>query len=232
MSGGGVIRIAASGEVRIDGELDADGEYGAPHYSGSGGSVWITCAYLSGAGWIHAHGGNTSSSGEGYGGGGGRVSICERTARDWSAWYGRVTAYGGRQILQRDTQLPNGSAGTVYFETAADGPGGGEVVIDNNGGDCVHGTELLPTKDPRDKRNAFKSARFTLRNGAKLVVREDVTVGDVMLETANSYIVARDAVLTIRSQQHRDKAGWIGSVSKSGRGDVIWKKSGLALIIR
>ena len=231
-AGGGVIRIAASGEARIDGELDADGEYGAPHYSGSGGSVWITCARLSGSGWIHAHGGNTSSEGEGYAAGGGRVSLCERTARDWSAWRGRATAYGGRQVFLQDTQLPNGSAGTVYFETAADGPGGGEVVIDNNGGACVHGTELLPTKDPRDKRNAFKNARFTLRNGAKLVVREDVTVGDVMLETANSYIVARDAVLTIRSQQHRDKAGWIGSVSKSGRGDVVWQKPGFVLIVK
>jgi len=232
-AGGGVIRLAASGEARIDGELDADGQYGSPHYCGAGGSVWITCARLSGGGWIHAHGGNTSSSGEGYAGGGGRVSVQQRTARDWSAWLGRTTAYGGRQVVVPDLNKPNGSAGTVYRETAADVVNGGEVIIDNDGGGCVHGTELRPTKDPKDGRTAFRRTRFTLRNGAKLVIRGDVTVWDVDLQTASSYITTTNAILTIRSYEHKDGAGWNGTVSKSGRGDVIWnREAGLRLIIR
>ena len=65
-SGGGAIRIAATGRVRMDGEIRADGSsasQGEPNNyqhdtAASGGSVWITCANIEGTGLVTAYGGN------------------------------------------------------------------------------------------------------------------------------------------------------------------------------
>ena len=65
--GGGVVRIEATGEVAVNGSILADGRNassyggngsGSNHgQPGSGGSVWITCATITGSGTIRAAGG-------------------------------------------------------------------------------------------------------------------------------------------------------------------------------
>ena len=58
--GGGALRILTP-NLHIDGEILANGEADiAPAPTGSGGSVWITCGSLSGAGKIAASGGALS----------------------------------------------------------------------------------------------------------------------------------------------------------------------------
>ncbi len=74
--GGGVIRIAADGHVRIDGILSANGESGIlpgsrPSGGGAGGSVWISCRTFAGMnGVVQADGGAGLSDNSGGGGGG------------------------------------------------------------------------------------------------------------------------------------------------------------------
>ena len=81
-NGGGVVRIVATGDVTVDGTISANGGsmsgYGGQ--AGSGGSVWISCRSLSGAGTISAKGGdgysiNTGASREALPAGGGRIAV-------------------------------------------------------------------------------------------------------------------------------------------------------------
>jgi hypothetical protein len=62
--------------VIVNGRLSASGA-NRPAWEaagGAGGSLWIECAGLFGAGTIHANGGNGNNASSG-GGGGGRVAI-------------------------------------------------------------------------------------------------------------------------------------------------------------
>lgn len=60
--GGGVIRIAASGTVLVDGEITCNGgdamETGQFSGGGSGGSIWISSLTIDGTGNISATGGH------------------------------------------------------------------------------------------------------------------------------------------------------------------------------
>jgi len=74
-SGGGVVRIEATGTVTVDGQISANGGVGVGAWAdlGSGGSVYITCKTVSGGGWIRANGaGNFQNYGAA---GGGRVAV-------------------------------------------------------------------------------------------------------------------------------------------------------------
>ena len=80
--GGGAIRIAA-GDIRLDGEINADAVYCGPfEYGGAaGGSIWLACRSFR-AGSTAKLSAKASNGGQytGYhcgGGGGGRISICK-----------------------------------------------------------------------------------------------------------------------------------------------------------
>ncbi|NLF21998.1 MAG: hypothetical protein GX590_02460, partial [Lentisphaerae bacterium] len=76
-SGGGAVRIAASGAVTIDGTIQADALHSSGSYGsgGSGGSIWISCETLKGAasGVLSTKGGNGWYWGGG--GSGGRIAV-------------------------------------------------------------------------------------------------------------------------------------------------------------
>ena len=86
-SGGGALRVEASGVVTVDGTIIADGQdalgYGQSSVrfakAASGGSVYITCREIAGSGVISANGGGgdspTGSAVPGYSGGGGCIAI-------------------------------------------------------------------------------------------------------------------------------------------------------------
>jgi len=82
-NGAGAIRIIATSNIMCNGIISANGSNaGESAGGGSGGSVWITCASLSGSGSIEAKGGNgggtgTTSGYRGGAGGGGRILIEE-----------------------------------------------------------------------------------------------------------------------------------------------------------
>jgi hypothetical protein len=85
-AGGGMVRIDASGDVTIDGTIDADGLVGTTLNGngggGSGGSVFINCRRFAGVGSIHAIGGDGTYTAGGGGGGGGRMAvICDTNAQ-------------------------------------------------------------------------------------------------------------------------------------------------------
>ncbi len=225
-AGGGAIKIFASGEIRVDGAIDADGQYGPQYYSGSGGSVYLSCSALTGSGAIRANGGAPTDGGNA--GGGGRIAIYETAARDFSLWAGSVTAYGGRRY---GTGNPGGSAGTVYYQTAADASRGGVVVIANMGGTYTLGTEIPASiaagaDSPRD----FKSTRFELRNNAKMVVTADMKAHDVSVESGG-YLYCTEHTLRIVSRTHKDGAGWARAATTAPNGKIVWA-AGFAVSVR
>lgn len=96
--GGGVLRLLCH-SLTVEGGIVCHGAGG-----GAGGSAWIDCASLSGAGVISAHGGNGANTNNG-GGGGGRLAVYfdER-----AAFTGQLGAAGG--TLQQP-----GGAGSLYL---------------------------------------------------------------------------------------------------------------------
>ena len=89
--GGGAIKIIASATVEIDGILTADGGDATSGISGggSGGSIFISCDHMDGAGVISARGGK--GFGGGGGGSGGRIAIHHKT----QDFRGQAIADGG-----------------------------------------------------------------------------------------------------------------------------------------
>ena len=76
--GGGAVKLTVTGKLTLNGSINAEaGDTNSSggncqYYSGSGGSVWLTAAEITGAGGISARGGNVTAQG---GGGGGRVAL-------------------------------------------------------------------------------------------------------------------------------------------------------------
>ena len=73
--GGGIIRLAVSGTLQLDGVIAADGvSPGYPAGAGAGGSIHVSAGNLAGSGSFSAQGGSTVNVGGG-GGGGGRIAV-------------------------------------------------------------------------------------------------------------------------------------------------------------
>jgi len=138
-SGGGALRLAVAGELRLDGRLGARGDSATtvtPAYSpggGSGGSIRVSAGTLSGAGVIDAGGGRGYA--QGASGGGGRIAI-EYGA---SSFAGLVTACGAPASVPERA----GAAGTIWLRDTDDAPG--ELRVANCGRWTLARTELPDT---------------------------------------------------------------------------------------
>jgi hypothetical protein len=116
-AGGGAVRLTVGGTLTVNGTIRANGVFGTTTpqgyaSSGSGGSLWLSAATISGNGTIEAQGGF------GYGsGGGGRVAL-----------YAQAITFAGTTRA-----LPGGSdagTGTIYRSVTAQTP---ELIFDGNG---------------------------------------------------------------------------------------------------
>lgn len=112
-SGGGAVRIDATGVVTVNGTIAADGENGGNYWTqsgpGAGGSVFITASRIrsTGAGRISARGGNNGGHG-----GGGRIALhydpAATTAEDLATL--TVTAAAGGR-----TQGTSAQPGSIWM---------------------------------------------------------------------------------------------------------------------
>jgi hypothetical protein len=123
--GGGIIRLTVNQELRLDGNLTANGTDAfstgtTPPTAGggSGGGILLTVGTLSGNGLIAVNGGTGVQGGGG--GGGGRLTVNYNT----NLFTGPITAYGG-------SGYRGGGAGTVYLKRIGVSPG--IQRIDNGG---------------------------------------------------------------------------------------------------
>lgn len=185
--GGGAVRIEASGHVRIDGTISAvGGAYQAGAQSaGSGGSIWISCATVDGAGLIDAGGGSVRgvSPGNGSvgGGGGGRVALTWSDAAAQKSYSPALRfGLGGAAGAMPCSVCRVGEPGTLYLTDASFFPsantfGGGRVTY-------------------ADPPESLAFADFTLTGAALEFVQ------DIPFSVSGDLVVADGAELVVRGR--------------------------------
>ncbi len=113
-SGGGRVKLVATGKLRLDGKILAVGQDGAPSAgASSGGSVHLHANVVEGFGHVAATGGTSPEHpnwGDGGGGGGGRIAILYGESNSMLQ-----TAFDVSGGLAFGSATP-GSLGTVHFQ--------------------------------------------------------------------------------------------------------------------
>jgi hypothetical protein len=140
VTGGGAIRLIVTDTLTVDGSLSCNGSGTAAGYGGSGGSLWIDCATLQGAGVIAANGSSVGTINRN--GGGGRVHLL------WSGLgainpleHGTVSAFGGGAH-----PFYKGAAGTVLLQNRESTESLGSLVVVNDTA-ATNSVTLLPDGD-------------------------------------------------------------------------------------
>ena len=169
--GGGAVRISVSGSLTLDGKIlstISQSSVGTDQYPGSGGSIWITAASLTGSGSVSADGGKAKSS-AGCGGAG-RVAVYLTGANaDFSGFTGTITAKNTSNY---------GTCGTVYLETAAD-DGAGRLVVasgSTSGENTIPSTPKLCTPLKPEDSGDLKFSSVELSNWTNLGIMPGATV--------------------------------------------------------
>ncbi len=230
-SGGGAIRLIVQGVLLVDGTINADAQSMRTIYTGSGGSVYLTCGDIVGYGTITAHGGTGyySALSGGFLGGGGRISIEKQGEGGFDNWHGSVLTYGGWYVVDSGmTYYPQGSSGTIAWRELGAKP---KIILDNKTGNAVDSCTGcdLPAANGDSKRK-MKEFDIVLKNAGKLYLTSDVTIWDLSMDSSSAVLYLNGHTLTIISNKHRDRKGWNGSVR--GSGSIVWKPVAFSLVIR
>ena len=187
-TGGGAVRIQASGEVAVNGTITADGGVGSGGYgAGSGGGVYITCrTFTGGTGLIVANGGPSTDVNYSGSGGGGRIAVITDPAAQQDV--------APKPAVQFSAQAGSGAAarvgemGTVYFEDTAIVP---DVLRD--GRIIVNAAGWAPSSV------TITNAQVELKSGVQFAVTNDLTVdgnGVLIVTNPTVFTIGGDAVLT------------------------------------
>lgn len=134
-AGGGAIELIVGGTLTMDETSVISSNGASGDGAGAGGSLWLTASQITGAGTIHANGGDSTNTYSGSGGGG-RVALFSNSASfagNISAAAGYLSA-GGQYIDWRQ-----GAPGTVYTDLA----GISQLSIDNWGRTSSWRTNLV-----------------------------------------------------------------------------------------
>ena len=128
---GGVLKLTVGGRLTNDGDICADGNDESKTANqnsagGTGGAIDITTGSIAGVGKIRADGGYISN----WRGTGGRVAVkLTQTGADFSAYTGVISASGRSDTGAQTPTTRDGSAGSVYLETANEGAKHGTLRI-------------------------------------------------------------------------------------------------------
>ena len=198
-NGGGAIRATVDGELVVNGAIRANGT-AAQRRTGSGGSILLTANSISGTGEITANGGNQTGTNRESPGGGGRIAVYLTGAgEDFSAFTGKITAYGGSSKASGYVGKVDAGAGTVYLKTANQADNEGKLIVANSN-TVAYATEIMTG-------NAFQKANVTASDvgevvvdGAKLVVSNAALSVSRGIDTKASgrFACQPDGVVTMR----------------------------------
>jgi hypothetical protein len=210
--GGGVIRLTVSGATTVNGGILATG---LVTDSEAGGSIYLRTDTLSGTGSIDASG----FSGGNYGGGGGRVAV----------YLTGGTSPGGVALKACGGDAgQDGAAGTVYLETAAQPPGYGTVLIDNNGlAGATNSVTPLPATT-NGVASEIEHAMLVVTNLARVLITTNLTVRDLRL-AAGTHLDLNGQTLTVGSAPHA-----LDGAVFTNNGAIIWRPGtrGTVILLR
>ena len=251
-AGGGAVLLKVGGTFTLDGEIICRGVR-VSQYSGSGGSVNITCRELLGSGTIDANAGYYT--GGGWAGGGGRVALAltgeGATFDDLKI---KVTAYGCISRTDAGTMGTKAysSCGTIFRRVKDDPEDGGEIIIDGFGATKYDApasdwyaldlcTQVPARGEGADSPKAFANTRFVVRKGGTLFLPCDLKVGDLDVQDGGR-IRLDGHTLTVISWKHRNRKGWenqtpeLNSVmlaeTDATDGRIVWQPHGLMLFVK
>ena len=126
-----MLKLTVGGRLTNDGDICADGNdegktANQNSAGGTGGAIDITAGSIAGAGTIRADGGYITN----WRGTGGRVAVkLTQTGADFSAYTGAISASGRSDTGAQIPSTRDGSAGSVYLQTAAEGEKKGTLRI-------------------------------------------------------------------------------------------------------
>lgn len=194
-AGGGVLLLTVEGDLVLNGDATAEpGTY--TDCCGSGGTLNIRAATLSGSGKISASTLKPSQNAARSSGGGGRIAIrlTEGDIGTGGIW-NRITAQGyscytnGTPFVQKDN---SSSAGTIYLQGASDGEGRGLLRISNdNYADNDKAITALPSgRWTTDRLSAYRRVRLAIDRYAKVKLFADLTFGATTIDAGSAFDIA------------------------------------------
>ncbi len=224
--GGGAVKLVAEGALTLNGVIKANG--GAPvsstknHYDGTGGSVWVTAASLAGSGEIQARNYQYESAG-------GRVAVyltdMEASFDDFN---GTI-----------DAKAKGSSAGTVYLETAKQGPKGGTLYIKNPNEELSKMRKFtdIPSSSYASQDEFDRSNRTTLSvsDNATALLTGDCHIGDLKMSKGNSCLQLNGHTLYIHTMKHKldiNENQIIPGGTEEEPGKIVWTVRRTVLILR
>lgn len=253
--GGGIVRLVVGGALTVDGTIAARG-FGYALWgeevrggAGSGGSINLTAASLSGVGTIDANGGNNGVYGPGSGG---RVRIAlTGSGATFDAFAGTIQAIGGSMQNANDASVYDispAAAGTVCLATADGAPvvkvsnvfryGNDEAAWRVATGEAIPSATHLPAMQDGDTSAALKTTEWELSGYGAIRLTRDVTIAKLTIASADRQKVYTDghtlkvASLTVDGEAKKgvftaNDASWI-----VGEGSVVVGKGGFVVFVR
>ena len=261
-AGGGIIKLTIGGALTVDGTVATRGfgyalngtiaETGEPTAggAGSGGSISITAASLSGAGTIDANGGNNGLYGPGSGG---RVKVAlTGNNATFDSFSGTIEAVGGwMESLESPTifDVSPAAGGTVCLQTGNSNPivkvynvfriAGSDSNWRVATGEAIPSATHLPAMQDGDSLAVLKHTEWELSGQGAIRLTRDVQIASLSLATDNgTQMIYTDghnlktAALYINGARLRgtftkDNAAWV-----DGEGSVTVGGSGFAVFVR
>jgi hypothetical protein len=219
--GGGSVRLTVAGSATLDGTIRANAGPNSSQQvpANAGGSVYVKAGAVAGIGLLEASGSQAY-----WPGGGGRVALIATNALSLGAV--RCAAQSG--LNSATSHGGHGAPGTIYLETAADGPGHGRLIVDPQGRERDTFTELPPPVQPVPSET---HATLVLTNLAYVAITTNTTMGDLFIRTNTaSRLYLQGNTLTLRSAYHGDwgHSNWV--VYSTGK--IIWSSKASVLILR
>lgn len=237
-AGNGAIILDISGTTTVHGLMSARRTNLVAKAAGSsGGSIWLRTRELMGAGLLDVSGTPSSYSGSagassGGGGGGGRLSVVLTGSDSFDQV--QMKAVGGRNTSASYVRQ-SGAAGSLYTETASQGPGCGVVLIANDNYALAVATNAwTPLPAPSGAlADELNKATLVISNQAQVALTTNVSVGDLWLLTNTvNRLFLKGYTLTVNTRYHADW-GSTNDVVYDG-GAIVWGglRRGSLILIR
>ncbi len=261
--GGGIVKLDVGGALTMNGVIRSRGfgyalngvdqATGEPTTggAGSGGSINITAASISGTGSIDANGGNNGLYGPGSGG---RVKVAlTGNSATFDSFTGTIEAVGGWMESNASPTIFDVSpaaGGTVCLQTGNSNPvvkvynvfriGGNDSTWRVATGEAIPSATHLPAMQNGDTAASLKTTKWELSGRGSIRLTADVLVESLELadDEGDQCVYAEGHTLTVRQlfidgvklpsgTYTASNTSWV-----KGEGSVIASGKGLSIIIR
>ena len=224
--GGGALKLVVGGALSVDGVVAADGNVADWNgQAGSGGSLWVDCNLLQGAGTLSANGGRASNA---EGGGGGRLHLVYDALGEINPVASKkVVAYGG---YGNNELGKKGGAGTVVIQSSAAPANAGTLIVKN---DTVSNNGVTPLPpDVPTTTGELGAVVLRIEKHGRVSLNADLRVGDLYLVEGSASPATLDLnghTLRVNSYRHPDWGDEAWVVYDGGQ--IVWR-GGTLLTIR